>query len=79
MFKKTATHARTPTKASLQILIHLTRIHTALRPRCPAAGSLWSRSLDDVVKKLHGLHDVFILEGDEGFRSGGISAPPRQA
>lgn len=48
-------------------------------PRCPAAGSLWSRALDDVVKKLHGLHDVFILEGDEEFRSVGISSLPEQA
>lgn len=75
--RRPRTQARTPTKpfGSRSTRTH---IHTSLRPRRPAAGSRWSPSLDDVVKKLHGLHDVFILEEDIGFRSGGASALSRQ-
>lgn len=78
--KKTATHppshARTPTKTAC--FKPGSTIHTCLRPWSPDAGSWRSRSLDDVVEELHGLHDVFILGGDEGFRSGGICALSRQ-
>lgn len=59
------THARTPTKKTACFKSGST-IHTGLRPWSPPGeGSRWSRSLDDVVEELHGLHDVFILEGDE--------------
>lgn len=40
-----------------------TRTHTAWCQR-----ALRSRSLDDVVKQLHGLHDVLVLRGDKRFR-----------
>lgn len=64
--QRPATHARTHTHKKTACVKSGSTIHTGLRLWSPPGeGSRWSRSLDDVVEELHGLHDVFILEGDE--------------
>lgn len=46
-----------------QLSIHKIHTHTATHtPTQTGANELWSRSLDNIVKQLHGLHDVLILE-----------------
>lgn len=56
-----ATHMESDSfSLSLQSRIPLTHPHTRtpLWCQCPH----WSRCLDDIVKQLHGLHDVLILQ-----------------
>lgn len=62
--RETATHTQhtcnQTLSLSLQSRIPLTHPHTRtpLWCQCPH----WSRCLDDIVKQLHGLHDVLILQ-----------------
>ena len=67
--QKTATHThihKTLSHVSIPISSY-THTHSPPWRQRP----LWSRSLDDVVKQLHGLHDVLILDGDKRLRWGG--------
>lgn len=57
--QKTATHTHTHNHILFLSFQSRFVLHTHSPPWCQH--TLWSRFLDDVVKQLHGLHDVLIL------------------
>lgn len=58
------THSYTQASSCLFSPVHHSQTHSPPWCQCPH----WSRSLDNVVKQLHGLHDVLVLDRDSWIR-----------